>query len=84
MTISTVFPALNAVLTLQGARNTDGSISGTWTLTGQSGCIGDSARAVMGTLRYSWLATAFCVLCIVFSSTTVAAPPSLSSAWLGV
>ncbi len=40
MTISTVFPALNNVLTLQGARNIDGSISGTWTLTGQSGCTG--------------------------------------------
>src|ERR1700728_5091782 len=29
--------------------------------------VSDSASAVMGTLRYSWLATAFCVLCIVFS-----------------
>src|SRR3984957_12256645 len=31
------------------------------------GLVADSASAVMGTLRYSWLATAFCVLCIVFS-----------------
>lgn len=41
MTISTVFPALNNVLTLQGSRNDNGSISGTWTLTGQPGCIGN-------------------------------------------
>jgi hypothetical protein len=41
MTISTVFPTLNNVLTLQGARNTDGTISGTWTLTGQPGCAGN-------------------------------------------
>lgn len=41
MTISTIFPAVNNVLTLQGARNADGSISGTWTLTGQSGCAGN-------------------------------------------
>ena len=41
MTISTVFPALNNVLTLQGALNGDGSIAGTWTLTGQTGCTGN-------------------------------------------
>ena len=41
MTISTVFPALNNVLTFQGALNGDGSIAGTWTLTGQTGCTGN-------------------------------------------
>ena len=45
MTVSTALPASQNVLTLQGTRNTDaidfGSISGTWTLTGQSGCTGD-------------------------------------------
>jgi hypothetical protein len=40
MTISTVFPALNNVVNLQGTRNSDGSITGVWTLTGQSGCTG--------------------------------------------
>src|SRR4029077_12217472 len=39
MTISTMFPNLNNVLTLQGTRNSDGSISGTWNLTGQSECV---------------------------------------------
>ena len=42
MTVSTMFPsALNNVLTLQGSRNSDGSISGTWNLTGQTGCGGN-------------------------------------------
>jgi hypothetical protein len=41
MTISTVFPALNNVLTLQGMLNGEGSIAGTWTLTGQAGCTGN-------------------------------------------
>jgi hypothetical protein len=31
------------------------------------GLVADSASAVRGTLRYSWLLTAFCELCIVFS-----------------
>ena len=31
------------------------------------GLVGDSASAVMGTLRYSWLLTAFCVLGMIFS-----------------
>jgi hypothetical protein len=33
--------AVNNVLTLQGTRNSDGSISGTWALTGQTSCSGD-------------------------------------------
>jgi len=43
-----------------------------WTHGGQygflflRGLVADSASAVMGTLRYSWLATAFCVVFIVF------------------
>ncbi len=45
MTVSTRFPASQNVLTLQGTRNTGavdlGSISGTWTLAGQSGCTGN-------------------------------------------
>lgn len=42
LTVSTMFPfATNNVLTLQGTRHSDGSISGTWTLTGQSGCSGN-------------------------------------------
>src|SRR5258708_5371325 len=40
------------------------------------GLVADSASAVIGTLRYSWLATAFCVLCIVFSP--------VMCLWLGV
>jgi len=41
MTVSTAFPfAVNNVLALQGTRNPDGSISGTWALTGQPGCSG--------------------------------------------
>src|SRR4029077_19296058 len=31
------------------------------------GLVGDSASAAMGTLRYSWLLTAFCVLGMIFS-----------------
>src|SRR5271154_5429356 len=31
------------------------------------GLVADSASAVMGTLRYSWLLTAFCVLGMIFS-----------------
>src|SRR5580658_2104958 len=31
------------------------------------GLVGDSASAVIGTLRYSWLLTAFCVLGMIFS-----------------
>src|SRR5207302_8438652 len=31
------------------------------------GLVGDSASAVMGTLRYSWLLTAFCVLGMIVS-----------------
>jgi hypothetical protein len=42
MKVSTMFPsAVNNVLALQGARNSDGSISGTWILTGQTGCSGN-------------------------------------------
>src|ERR1700678_3695401 len=40
------------------------------------GLVADSASAVMATLRYSWLLTAFCVLGIVFSP--------LMCLWLGV
>src|ERR1700686_2569245 len=40
------------------------------------GLVGDSASAVMGTLRYSWLLTAFCVLGMIFSP--------LMCLWLGV
>src|SRR3984885_11955251 len=40
------------------------------------GLVGDSASAVMGTLRYSWLLTAFCVLGMIFSP--------LVCLWLGV
>jgi hypothetical protein len=41
MTISTMFPALNNVVTLTGNRTGDGTISGTWVLTGQTGCSGN-------------------------------------------
>jgi hypothetical protein len=48
MTITTVFPAgMNNVLTLQGTRNGDGSISGTWTLTGLTGCTGENGTFQM-------------------------------------
>src|SRR5208337_3263226 len=40
------------------------------------GLVADSASAVMGTLRYSWLLTAFCVLGMIFSP--------LMCLWLGV
>src|SRR5580700_10398249 len=40
------------------------------------GLVADSARAVMGTLRYSWLLTAFCVLGMIFFL--------LICLWLGV
>src|ERR1017187_5395801 len=40
------------------------------------GLVADSASAVMGTLRYSWLLTAFCVLGIIFFP--------LMCLWLGV
>jgi hypothetical protein len=40
MTISTTFPSNNDVLTLQGAVNGN-TITGTWTLTGVSGCTGN-------------------------------------------
>src|SRR6202451_4591943 len=40
------------------------------------GLVGDSASAVMGTLRYSWLLTAFCVLGMIISP--------LVCLWLGV
>src|ERR1700676_2817824 len=43
------------------------SSSRVWASKRLRGLVADSASAVMGTLRYSWLATAFCVLCIVFS-----------------
>ncbi len=39
MTISTTFPSNNNVLTLQGTAHGN-AISGTWTLTGMSGCSG--------------------------------------------
>lgn len=42
MTVSTMFPeGMNNVLTLNGNRDGTGTISGTWTLTGQSGCTGN-------------------------------------------
>jgi hypothetical protein len=51
MTVSTTFPAVQNVLTLQGATNTGptdpGSISGTWTLAGQSGCTGVNGTFTM-------------------------------------
>src|SRR5258708_35569935 len=40
------------------------------------GLVADSASAVIGTLRYSWLLTAFCVLGMIFSP--------LMCLWLGV
>jgi hypothetical protein len=41
MTITTVFPAQNNVLTLHGTRESNGTFSGTWTVTGQAGCTGN-------------------------------------------
>src|ERR1700689_4333863 len=35
------------------------------------GLVADSASAVMGTLRYSWVLTAFCVLGMIFSPLSV-------------
>jgi hypothetical protein len=41
MSVSTAFMTMQEnVLTLTGTRNSDGKISGTWTLTGLSGCSG--------------------------------------------
>ena len=40
MTITTLFPTQNNVLTLQGTVN-GGTITGTWVLTGQTGCSGN-------------------------------------------
>lgn len=41
MSVSTAFGTMTEnVLTLNGSRNSDGTISGTWTLTGQTGCSG--------------------------------------------
>src|SRR5271154_2109321 len=40
------------------------------------GLVADSASAVIGTLRYSWLLTAFCVLGMIFSP--------LMCFWLGI
>ncbi len=47
MMISTMFPApqTNNVLTLQGAVNNN-TISGTWTLTGVSGCTGNGSFTI--------------------------------------
>jgi hypothetical protein len=39
--------AMNNELSLQGARTSDGSISGTWSLTGQPGCAGASGTFTM-------------------------------------
>jgi hypothetical protein len=48
MTVSTLFPeGLNNVLTLNGNRNGDGSISGMWTLTGLPGCTGTNGTFTM-------------------------------------
>lgn len=42
MTITTIFPASqNNVLTLNGTRDGQGNISGTWTATGEAGCTGN-------------------------------------------
>ena len=50
MTISTALGSpVENVLTLSGTRNADGRISGTWTLTGASGCSG-SGKYTMQTL----------------------------------
>ena|SRR5947209_1008342 len=38
MTVATAFPGTDNVLTLSGNRTGDGTISGTWVMTGQSGC----------------------------------------------
>ena len=41
MNVSTAFGTMTEnVLALNGTRNSDGTISGTWTLTGQTGCSG--------------------------------------------
>lgn len=48
MTITTMFPgATNNVLTLQGTVNGD-TISGTWTLTGLTGCSGNGKFTMQG------------------------------------
>ena len=39
--------AMNNELSLQGARTSDGSISGSWSLTGQPGCAGASGTFTM-------------------------------------
>jgi len=42
MTVTTIFPAAtNNVLTLSGNRNSDGGITGTWTISGLTGCPGN-------------------------------------------
>lgn len=43
LSITTLFPAQNNVLALAGNRNSDGGISGDWTLTGLSGCSGSGS-----------------------------------------
>lgn len=47
MVISTTFGTqVENVLTLSGIRNSDGTITGTWTLTGLTGCSGDGTYAM--------------------------------------
>jgi len=47
MNVSTAFGTLvENVLTLNGTRNSDGTISGTWTLTGLTGCSGSGSYSM--------------------------------------
>jgi hypothetical protein len=47
MTISTIFPTTNNVLTLNGTVNGD-TISGTWSATGLQGCSGNGKFTIQG------------------------------------
>lgn len=46
MTVTTMYPAMNNVLTLQGTVNGK-TITGTWTLTGLSGCTGNGTFTII-------------------------------------
>jgi hypothetical protein len=49
MTISTMFPQQqNNVLTLTGTRGSDGTITGTWSLAGLTGCSGNGTFSMSG------------------------------------
>ena len=43
MTVTTLFPTTNNVLTLTGTRNGEGTVAGTWVLTGETGCSGNGS-----------------------------------------